>query len=69
MGDRRNAYRVLVEKPERRRLLERPRHRWQDNIKTDLQEIGWEHMDWIDVVQDRKKWWALVNAVINLWVL
>jgi hypothetical protein len=54
-----------VGRPERRRLLERPRSRWEDNIKMDLQEVGWG-MDWIELAQDRDRWLALVNAVINL---
>jgi len=56
----------LVEKPEGKRLLGRPRHRWEDNIKMDHQEVGREGMDWIDLVQDVDKWWAFVNAVMNL---
>jgi len=68
MGESRSVYRVLVGKPEGKRPLGRPRHRWGDNIKMDLQEMGCEGMDWIDVAQDRDKWQALVNAVINLQV-
>jgi len=48
--------------------LGRPRHRWEDNIKTDLQEVGCEGMDWIELAQDRERWQALVNMVMNLWV-
>jgi hypothetical protein len=48
--------------------LEDPRHRWEDNIKMDLQEVGWRGMDWIDLSQDRDWWWALVNVVMNLQV-
>jgi hypothetical protein len=66
MGEKRNAYRILVRMPERKRPLGRPRRRWVDNIKLDLREIGW---DWIDLAQDRDQWRALVNAVMNLWVL
>jgi hypothetical protein len=55
-----------VGKPEGKRPLGRPRCRWVDNIKMDLLEIGWGSVDWIDLVQDRDKWKALVNAVINL---
>ena len=53
-------------KPEGKRLLGRPRHRWEDNIKMDLQEVGCEGMDWIDMDQDRDRWRALVNAVMKL---
>ena len=59
-------YRVLVGKPEGKRLLGRPRRRWDDNIKMDLQEVGCVGMDWIDLAQDRYRWRALVNAVMNL---
>jgi hypothetical protein len=65
MGERRGAYRALVGKPEGRRPLGRPRHRWEDNIKMDLQEVGWGGMDWINLAQDRDRWRALVNAVMN----
>ena len=61
-------YRVLVGKPEGKRPLGRPRLRWEDNIKTDLQEVGFGGMDWIKLAQDRDRWWALVNEVMNLWV-
>jgi hypothetical protein len=54
--------------PEGKRPLGRPRHRWEDNIKIDLQEMGCEGMDWIDVAQDRDRWGAVVNAVINFQV-
>jgi hypothetical protein len=67
MGERGGAYRALVGKPEGRRPLERPRRRWEDNIKIDLQEVGWEGgMDWINLAQNRDRWRALVNAVMNL---
>jgi hypothetical protein len=66
MGERRGAYRALVGKPEGRRPLGRPRRRWEDNIKMDLQEVGWGGMDWINLAQDRDRWRALVNAVMNL---
>ena len=59
-------YRVLVGKPEGKRPLGRPRHRWEDNINIDIQEVGCEGMDWIQLVQDRDRWRALVNAVMNL---
>jgi hypothetical protein len=66
MEERRDAYRV--EKPEGKRLLGRTRHRWEDNIKMDLQEVGWWSMDWIDLAQDRDRLWALVNVVMDLQV-
>ena len=66
MGERRGVYRVLVGKPEGKRPLGRPRRRWEDNIKMDLQEVGCGGMDWIKLVQDRDRWRALVNAVMNL---
>jgi hypothetical protein len=65
MGERRGAYRALVGKPEGRRPLGRPRPRWKDNIKMDLREVGWGGMDWINLAQDRNRWRALVNAVMN----
>jgi hypothetical protein len=61
MGEKRNAYRILVEKPESKR----PR-RWVDNIKMDLREIEWDGMDWIDLAKDWDQWRALVNMVMNL---
>jgi hypothetical protein len=65
-GETRNAYRILVGKPERKRSLGRPRHRWVDNIKLDLRKIGWDGMHWINLAQDRDQWRALVNTVMNL---
>jgi hypothetical protein len=62
----RNAYRVLVGKPDGKRPLGRPRRRWVDTIKMDLRETGWDRMDWIDLTQDMDQWRALVNAVMNL---
>jgi len=55
-----------VGKPEEKRPLGRPRRKWEDNIETDLQEVGCGGMGWIELAQDRDRWWALVNAVINL---
>ena len=66
MGKRRGVYRVLVGKPEGKRPLGRPRRRWEDDIKIDLQEVGWRGMDWIELAQDRDRWRALVNAAMNL---
>jgi hypothetical protein len=68
MGEKRNAYRVLVGKPEGKRPLGRPRRRWVDNIRLDVGEVGWGNVDWIGLAQDRNWWRALVNSVINLWV-
>jgi hypothetical protein len=65
MGEKRNAYRILVGMPEGKRPLGRPRRRWVDNIKMDLREIGGDVMHWIDLAQDRDQWKALVNTVIN----
>ena len=62
MGERRGVYRVLVGKPEGKR----PRRRWEDNIKMDLQEVGCGGVDWIELVEDRDRWRALVNAVMNI---
>ena len=66
MVERRGIYRVLVGKPEGKRQPGRPRHRWEDNIKMDLQKEGFGGMDWVKLAQDR--WWARVNAVMNLQV-
>jgi hypothetical protein len=66
MGERRNASRILVGKPEGRRPLGRRRRRWVDNIKIGLREIGWDGMDWIDLAQEMDQWRALVNTVMNL---
>jgi hypothetical protein len=66
MGERRGAYRALVRKPEGRRPLERSRRTWDDNIKMDLQEVGWGGVDWINLAQDRDRWRTLVNTVMNL---
>ena len=68
MGERKVVYTVLVGKPEGKKPLRRPRCRWEDNIKMNLQEVEFEGMDRIDVAQDRDRWWGLVNAVMNLWV-
>jgi len=65
-GEKRVAHRVLVGKSEGKRPLGRPRRRWEDNIKMDLQELGCGGMDWIELAQDRDRWRALVNVVMNL---
>jgi hypothetical protein len=66
MGEKRNAYRILVGMPEGKRPLGRRRLRWVDNIKMDLREIRWDGVDWIDLAQDRDQWRAFVNTVMNL---
>jgi hypothetical protein len=66
MGEKRNVYRLLLGKPEEKRALGRPRRRWIDNIKMDLLEIGFSVVDWIGLAQDRYRWRALVNSVMNL---
>jgi hypothetical protein len=66
MGEKRNAYRLLVGKPEGKRSLVRARCRWVDNIEMYTLEIGWGNVDWIGLAQDRDKWRALVNVVMNL---
>ena len=67
-GARKGVFRVLVGKSEGKRPLGRPRRRWEDNIKMDFQEVGCEGMDWIELTQDRDRWQALVNAVLNFQV-
>jgi hypothetical protein len=66
MWESRSVYGVLVGKPEGKRPLGRPRRRWEDNIKMNLQEVGCGVMDWIELVEDRNSWWALVTAAMNL---
>jgi hypothetical protein len=66
MGEGRNVYRILVGKPEGKKPLERPS---VDGSKMNLREIGWEGLEWILLAEDRDHWWALMNAVMNLWVL
>jgi len=66
MGEETRAYRILVGKPEGKRLLGRPRCRWVDNIRMNLPEVGCGHVDWIRLAQNRDGWWKLVNAVMNL---
>ena len=66
MGDSRGAYKVLVGRPEGNSALGRPRRRWKNIIKKDLQEVGWIGVDWTDLIQNRGMWRALMNAVMNL---
>jgi hypothetical protein len=65
MGEERKVYKVLVEKPEEKRPLRRPRCKWEEWIRMDLRETGWRVADWIRLAQDRDRWWAFVSAVIN----
>jgi hypothetical protein len=65
IGEKRNAYKILVGKPEGKRQLGRPRRTCVDNIKIDLRDTGWDGMDWIDLAQDRDQWRALVNKVMK----
>jgi hypothetical protein len=66
MGEKRTAYRLLVGKPEGKRPLGRPRRRWVDNIRMNLRDVGWGDVDWVGLAQDRNRWRALVNSVLNL---
>jgi hypothetical protein len=66
MVEKRNAYRLLVGKPEGKSLLGRPRRRWVDNSRMDLGKVGWGGVDWIGLAQDKNRWRALVNSVLNL---
>jgi hypothetical protein len=66
MGEKRDAYRLLVGKSEGKRPLGRPRRRWVDNVRMDLGEMGWGDVDWIGLANDRNRWRALVNSVLNL---
>jgi hypothetical protein len=66
MGEKRSAYRLLVGKPEGKRPLGRRRRRWVDNIRMDLEEVGWGDVDWIDLAQDSNRWRAVVNSALNL---
>jgi hypothetical protein len=65
-SEKRNAYRILVRKPEGKRSLRRPKRKWVGNIKIDFREIGWDGVDWIDMAQDKDQWRALLNTVLNL---
>jgi hypothetical protein len=69
MGEERKVYKVLVGKPEGKSPLGRPRRRWEDGIRMDLREIGLGGVKWIQMAQDRGRWWAVVSAVMNLRVL
>jgi hypothetical protein len=68
MGEMKYAYRILVGKPEGKRPLGSPRHRWVDNVKIVVRDIGWDGIDWINLAQDKDQWMALVNTMMNLWV-
>jgi hypothetical protein len=67
MGEIRSAYNIFVGKPEGNRPFRRPKHRWEDNIKMDLREIGFWGVNWVHMAQDRGQWQALVNIIMNLW--
>jgi hypothetical protein len=69
MGEERKVYKVFVRKPEGKKPLGRPRRRWDDGIRMNLREIGWESVEWIHLAQGRDRWQAVVNTVMNLWVL
>jgi hypothetical protein len=69
MGEERNLYKFLVGKPEGKRSFGRQRRKWEDGIRMDLREIGWWSVEWIHLAQDRYRWRAVVNTVMNLWVL
>jgi hypothetical protein len=69
MGEDRKVYKVLVGKPEKERPRGILRRKWEDVIKIDLWETGWVDVEWIHLAQDREWWWALVNMVMNLWIL
>jgi hypothetical protein len=66
MGEERKVYKILVGKPEGRRPLGRPRRRWEDGVRMDVREIGLGGVDWIQLAQDRDRWWVVVSAVMNL---
>jgi hypothetical protein len=68
MGERRGVYRVLVGRPEGKKPCGRPRHRFDDNIRRDLQEMGWGGLDWINLAEDSVRWRVLANVIMNLWV-
>jgi hypothetical protein len=64
--ERKNAFKILVAKPEGKRPLGRHRRRWENNIKMDIKEMGWESMDWINLAHDKDRWRVLVNTIMNL---
>jgi hypothetical protein len=66
MGEDSSVYKVLMGKPEGKRPLGRPRRRWENGIRTDLREIGWVSVDWIQLAQDTDRWWVHVNTAMNL---
>jgi hypothetical protein len=66
MGEKRNAYRLLVGEPEGKCALGKPKRRWVNNIRMDLGEVGWDDVHWVGLAQDRSRWRALVNSVLNL---
>jgi hypothetical protein len=68
ISQRRKAHRAVLGKPEGEKLLRGSRYRWEDNVKMDFKETGWEDVDWIDLAQDRETQWAVVDMVTNLWI-
>jgi hypothetical protein len=68
MVEKRNVYRLLVGKPEGKRPLGRPGHRWLNNIRMNLVDVGWDYVDWIGLAQDKDRWRAFVNSILNLQV-
>jgi hypothetical protein len=69
LGEMRNVYKILARKPEGRNQLKRLRRRWKVNIRIEIREVGWEGVDWIHLTQERDQWQAVMNMVMNLWVL
>jgi hypothetical protein len=69
MGEEKSVYKVVMRKPEGKKPLGKPRRRWEDGIRMNLREIGWGNVEWIQLAQDRERWRALVNMVVNLRVL
>jgi len=67
IGAGRGAYRLLMGRREGKKSLAKPKRRWEDNAATDLQEVGWRGVDWIDLARDRERWQAFVNVVMNVW--
>jgi len=69
IGEMRNAYKMLIRIPEEKTPLVRARHKWEDNIRVDLREVGWENVEWMHLAQGRDQWWNHVNTIMNLQIL